>query len=338
MFRGSRVGNLRVLVTGGAGFVGSHLCERLVADGNRVICIDNLATGSLGNIAQLMSGASFEFREHDVIEPIDIDVARIYNLACAASPERYQADPLQTFKTCVFGVLNSVELARNRKAKLLHTSTSEVYGEPHEHPQKESYWGHVNPIGVRSCYDEGKRAAETVIFDSLRLGGLSACVCRIFNTYGPKMGPFDGRVVSNFIRQTLTGGPLTIHGDGSQTRSFCYIDDLVEGICRLMDAPDTLTGPVNLGNPCEITVLELAETIRDLIGTSVEIELLPMPQDDPTRRCPDISMAKQVLDWQPAVPLTAGLSRTIDYFDNLIAAGGLEDYMPQSGAKEHAVR
>ena len=322
--------SLRVLVTGGAGFVGSHLCERLIADGKHLICVDNLKTGSLRNIAGLTNGAAFEFRWHDVIEPIEIEVDQIYNLACAASPERYQVDPLHTFKTCVMGVLNMVELARNCDAKLLHTSTSEIYGEPLQHPQKECYYGHVNPIGVRSCYDEGKRAAETVIFDSLRLGGLSASVCRVFNTYGPRMDPFDGRVVSNFIRQALTSEPLTVYGDGSQTRSFCYIDDLVEGICRLMNVADEVTTPINLGNPNELTVLELAEMVCDLIGSSVNIEFKPLPQDDPTRRRPDVSKAKRDLGWEPAVNLRDGLKRTVDYFDDLIAAGGLDECRPEA--------
>jgi UDP-glucuronate decarboxylase len=322
----------RVIVTGGAGFVGSHLCDRLAAENYSIICIDNLQTGSYRNITDLALRSDFEFHTHDVITPFEVEADQYYNLACAASPQRYQADPLHTFKTCVIGVMNGLDLARRHKARFLHASTSEIYGDPLQHPQTESYWGHVNPIGVRACYDEGKRAAETVIFDALRFGGAEARVCRIFNTYGPRMDPYDGRVVSNFIRQALMGEVLTVFGDGSQTRSFCYVDDLVEGLYRLMNAPHDVDGPVNLGNPGEFTVLELAETVSDLIGSHIDIEFLPLPQDDPKCRRPDVSKARRELDWEPRVDLKEGLRRTIDYLDDLLSAEGLRDRHSQDAA------
>ncbi|MFP9136011.1 UDP-glucuronic acid decarboxylase family protein [Devosia sp. XGJD_8] len=308
----------RILVTGGAGFLGSHLCTRLLADGNHVICLDNFYTGSPDNIRSLVRTPAFEVIDHDVTSPIDLQVDEIYNLACPASPIHYQRAPLQTLKTCFMGAMNMLELAQATGAKILQASTSEVYGDPHVHPQPETYWGHVNPIGVRSCYDEGKRAAETLFFDYHRQFGVRIKVARIFNTYGPNMRPDDGRVVSNFIVQALRGEGLTIYGDGTQTRSFCYVDDLIEGFIRLMASDDTVTGPINLGTPAEFTMRELAELTTSLIGSTGGILHLPLPADDPTQRKPDISRAREVLGWQPTVALEAGLARTIEYFRGVV--------------------
>ncbi len=309
----------RVLVTGGAGFIGSHLCERLVESGADVLAVDNYFTGSKANIAPLMGRPTFEAMRHDVTFPLYVEVDEIYNLACPASPIHYQRDPVQTTKTSVHGAINMLGLAKRVKARILQASTSEVYGDPAVHPQTEGYWGNVNPIGPRACYDEGKRCAETLFFDYHRQHRLSIRVARIFNTYGPRMHPKDGRVVSNFIVQALAGEPITIHGDGGQTRAFCYVDDLVEGLVRLMAAPDELTGPVNLGNPGEFTIRELAEKVLSLTGSKSKIERLPLPPDDPMQRCPDISLAARALDWRPTIPLDEGLARTIDYFRALMA-------------------
>jgi UDP-glucuronate decarboxylase len=305
-------------VTGGAGFIGSHLCERLVESGADVLAVDNYFTGSKANIAPLMGRPTFEVMRHDVTFPLYVEVDEIYNLACPASPIHYQLDPVQTTKTSVHGAINMLGLAKRVKARILQASTSEVYGDPAIHPQTEGYWGNVNPIGPRACYDEGKRCAETLFFDYHRQHRLSIRVARIFNTYGPRMHPKDGRVVSNFIVQALTGEPITIHGDGGQTRAFCYVDDLVEGLIRLMAAPGELTGPVNLGNPGEVTIRELAEKVLSLTGSKSKIERLPLPPDDPMQRCPDISLAAQALDWRPTIPLDDGLARTIDYFRALM--------------------
>lgn len=311
----------RILVTGGAGFIGSHLCERLLDEGNDVLCIDNFYTGSKENVRGLLSNPYFELVRHDINFPLFVEVDEIYNLACPASPIHYQRDPVQTIKTSVVGAVNLLGLARRTGAKILQASTSEVYGDPEVHPQRESYWGNVNPIGPRACYDEGKRAAETLFFDYHRQRGVRIKVARIFNTYGPRMLPNDGRVVSNFIVQALQGQPVTIYGDGSQTRSFCYVDDLVEGLVRLMATDDSFTGPVNLGNPSEIAVSDLAEAVRLETGTAVEIEHMPLPFDDPRRRKPDISLATQVLGWQPKVDLRAGLKKTVAYFEDKLALG-----------------
>ncbi|MCG8593822.1 MAG: SDR family oxidoreductase [Kiloniellales bacterium] len=315
----------RVLVTGGAGFLGSHLCERLIEDGHDVLCVDNYftgrkdnLTGRTGNLGRLIDNHKLELMRHDVTFPLYVEVDEIYNLACPASPVHYQFDPVQTTKTSVHGAINMLGLAKRVKAKILQASTSEVYGSPLQHPQKESYWGNVNPLGPRSCYDEGKRCAETLFFDYHRQHKLRIRVVRIFNTYGPRMLPNDGRVVSNFIIQALRGKPITVHGDGSQTRSFCYVDDLIDGLVRLMEAPDEITGPINLGNPCECTILELADKIVAKTGSRSEIVLRPLPQDDPTRRCPDISLAQASLGWQPAIGLDEGLDRTIAYFDEIL--------------------
>ncbi|QFY90651.1 SDR family oxidoreductase [Magnetovirga frankeli] len=308
----------RILVTGGAGFLGSHLCERLLADGHDVICVDNFFTGTKDNIAHLLSNPYFELMRHDVTFPLYVEVDEIYNLACPASPIHYQQDPVQTTKTSVHGAINMLGLAKRVKAKIFQASTSEVYGDPVEHPQPESYWGNVNPIGPRSCYDEGKRCAETLFFDYRRQHGLRIKVARIFNTYGPRMHPNDGRVVSNFIVQALRGEPLTLYGDGTQSRSFCYVDDLIEGFVRLMNSPDKLAGPMNLGNPGEFTMIELAETIRDLTGSSSALVHKPLPTDDPRQRQPDISLARSALDWEPKVPLREGLKPTIAYFEQLL--------------------
>ena len=305
----------RILVTGGAGFLGSHLCEKLLAAGNEVLCVDNYFTGSKDNIQHLMDNPKFEVIRHDINFPLYLEVEEIYNLACPASPIHYQFDPVQTIKTCVVGSVNMLGLARRVKAKIFQASTSEVYGDPKEHPQKESYRGYVNPIGPRACYDEGKRSAETLFFDYHRQHGTQIKVVRIFNTYGPRMHPDDGRVVSNFIVQALRGQPLTVYGEGEQTRSFCYVDDLVDGFVRFMDSDAAFVGPMNLGNPHEVTVKELAERILKMTGSKSKIDYLPLPQDDPTRRCPDISLAKEKLGWQPQVPLEVGLQKTIDYFD-----------------------
>ncbi len=308
----------RILVTGGAGFLGSHLCERLLAEGHDVICVDNFFTGTKDNIAHLLANPYFELMRHDVTFPLYVEVDEIYNLACPASPIHYQYDPVQTTKTSVHGAINMLGLAKRVKAKIFQASTSEVYGDPAIHPQPEHYWGHVNPIGPRSCYDEGKRCAETLFFDYRRQGGLIIKVARIFNTYGPRMHPNDGRVVSNFIVQALRNQPITLYGDGTQTRSFCYVDDLIEGFVRLMTSPDDFTGPVNLGNPGEFTMLELAETIRDLTGSRSPLIQEPLPQDDPRQRQPDITLARQHLGWEPKIPLREGLMPTLAYFEALL--------------------
>jgi UDP-glucuronate decarboxylase len=308
----------RVLVTGGAGFLGSHLCERLLAQGAHVTCLDNLFTGGKRNIAHLMSNPLFEFVQHEVTTPIFMQADAIYNLACPASPVHYQFDPVHTTKTSVLGAINVLGLAKRIKAKVLQASTSEVYGDPQVHPQPEDYWGHVNPIGPRSCYDEGKRCAETLFFDYHRQHKLQIKVARIFNTYGPRMHPNDGRVVSNFIVQALRGDPITIYGKGDQTRSFCYVDDLIDGFLRLMETPDDFTGPVNLGNPVEFTIKELATKVLELTGSRSELVFAPLPADDPRQRQPDISLARRALQWQPTVDLERGLTATIDYFDKLL--------------------
>jgi UDP-glucuronate decarboxylase len=310
-----------VLVTGGAGFLGSLLCERLLASGSKVVCLDNLYTGSRTNIAHLLEKNDFRFVNHDICLPFVMNegLDAIYNLACPASPPHYQADPIRTMKISIFGALNMLELARATSAKLLQASTSEVYGDPTVHPQPESYLGNVNSIGIRACYDEGKRAAETLIYDYHRQHGLKVRVARIFNTYGPGMIPNDGRVVSNFITQALRGDKLTVHGDGSQTRSFCYRDDLIEGIMRLMNAPDAVSQPVNLGNPQEFTVLELAEIVLEMTSSKSRLSFLPLPQDDPMQRCPDISRARTLLKWEPSTTLRTGLGSTIDYFQKRLS-------------------
>lgn len=308
----------RVLVTGGAGFLGSHLCERLLARDHDVLCVDNYFTGRKRNIAHLMDSRLFEVVRHDVTFPLYVEVDEIYNLACPASPIHYQFDPVQTTKTSVHGAINMLGLAKRVKAKILQASTSEVYGDPAVHPQPEDYRGRVNPIGSRACYDEGKRCAETLFFDYYRQHQLNIRVARIFNTYGPRMHPNDGRVVSNFIVQALMGEPITIYGDGSQTRSFCYVDDMVDGLMRLMDAANDVTGPVNLGNPTEISVGELAETVIALTGSKSKIRFEQLPEDDPTRRQPDITLARELLEWSPTIPLKEGLEKTIDYFEGLL--------------------
>ena len=304
----------RVLVTGGAGFLGSHVCDRLVADGCDVLCADNFFSGTKDNIAHLIGNPRFELLRHDVTFPLYVEVDEIYNLACPASPIHYQYDPVQTTKTSVHGAINMLGLAKRTKAKILQASTSEVYGDPIVHPQTEDYWGHVNPIGLRSCYDEGKRCAETLFFDYRRQHKLRIKVARIFNTYGPRMHPNDGRVVSNFIEQALKGAPITVYGDGKQTRSFCYVDDLIDALVRLMATSDDFTGPVNLGNPEEFTILELARKVIANTGSKSEIVFEPLPSDDPVQRQPDISLAKQMLQWEPVVALNEGLRRTISYF------------------------
>ena len=306
-----------ILVTGGGGFIGSHLCEYLLDLGNDVICLDNFFTGSKNNIRHLLSNPSFELIRHDVTIPIELEIDAIYNLACPASPIHYQHDPVQTIRTNILGAMNMLDLARRLRIPILQSSTSEVYGDPREHPQRESYWGNVNPIGVRSCYDEGKRCAETLFFDYHRQYGFPIKVVRIFNTYGPRMLPNDGRVVSNFIVQALKGDDLTIYGDGSQTRSFCCVSDLVAGLVAMMHTPNRVTGPVNLGNPGEFTVRELAESIIRLTGSKSKIVYKPLPQDDPARRKPDITLARELLGWAPSVALEDGLRQTIDYFRNL---------------------
>lgn len=305
----------RILVTGGAGFIGSHLCERLVAAGNDVLCVDNFFTGTHDNVAHLSDSRNFEILRHDVTEPLRVEVDRIFNLACPASPIHYQFNPAQTVKTSVHGAINMLGLAKRTKARILQASTSEVYGDPSIHPQTEDYWGNVNPIGPRACYDEGKRCAETLFFDYHRQHRVEIKVIRIFNTYGPRMHPNDGRVVSNFIMQALRGEEITIYGDGSQTRSFCYVDDLVEGMIRMMDSPAECTGPINVGNPVEFTMLELAEMVLRLTASRSKLVLRPLPQDDPRQRQPDISRARQALGWQPTVDLRSGLERTIAYFE-----------------------
>ena len=307
----------RILVTGGAGFLGSHLCDRLIADGNDVLCLDNLFTGSKDNIRHLLSHPYFEFIRHNVTEPIRLEVDQIYNLACPASPVHYQYNPIETAKTSVMGALNMLGLAKRTKARILQASTSEVYGDPQVHPQPESYWGSVNPIGKRSCYDEGKRLAETLFFDYHRQTGVDIRVIRIFNTYGPRMNPSDGRVVSNFIVQALRGEDITVYGDGTQTRSFCYVDDLIDGMVRMMETED-FTGPVNIGNPGEFTMLELAEKVIRLTGSTSRIIHEPLPSDDPAQRQPVIDLAKDKLGWQPTVNLDDGLERTIAYFREIL--------------------
>ena len=308
----------RVLVTGGAGFIGSHLCERLLKEGCEVLCLDNLFIGEFKNIQHLVGRSGFEFIRHDIIQPILLEVDEVYNLACPASPVHYQFNPVKTVKTSVMGAINMLGLAKRVKARILQASTSEVYGDPQVHPQTEEYWGHVNPIGIRSCYDEGKRCAETLFFDYHRQHHLPIKVARIFNTYGPRMHPEDGRVVSNFIVQALRGRPLSLYGEGGQTRSFCFVDDMVEGLLRLMASPEEFTGPVNLGNPVETSVRELAERIRKLTGSTSPLEFLPLPPDDPGQRKPDISLARRELSWEPKVGLDEGLERTISYFRALL--------------------
>jgi len=311
----------RILVTGGAGFLGSHLCERLLQAGHDVICVDNCYTGTKENIRALLGNPSFEFVRHDVTFPLYVEVDEIYNLACPASPIHYQFDPVQTTKTSVHGAINMLGLAKRVKAKILQASTSEVYGDPTMHPQREEYWGNVNPIGTRSCYDEGKRCAETLFFDYFRQHRLRIKVARIFNTYGPRMHPNDGRVVSNFIVQALSGHPITVFGDGSQPRSFCYVDDTVEGLMLLMNSGDEFTGPVNLGNPGEFTMLELAQKVVELTGSKSKIIYKTLPQDDPRQRQPDITLAKRKLGWEPKVKLDDGLARAIAYFDSFLKSG-----------------
>ena len=311
---------MRILITGGAGFLGSHLCERLLREGHEVICLDNFFTGRKRNIAHLLANPLFEQVRHDVTEPFKFEVDQIYNLACPASPPHYQHNPIKTIKTSVLGAIHCLGLAKRVRARVFQASTSEVYGDPEVHPQPESYWGSVNPIGIRSCYDEGKRCAETLFFDYHRQNKVDIRVARIFNTYGPRMLPDDGRVVSNFIVQALQGRDLTIYGDGTQTRSFCYVDDLIEGFIRLMNHPD-LTGPVNLGNPGEFTMLELAERVLQKVGGPSKISYLPLPGDDPKQRQPDITLAQTQLDWQPRIPLDDGLDSTITYFRKLLASG-----------------
>ena len=314
--------NKRVLVTGGAGFLGSHLCKRLLGDGAEVICLDNFYTGQKRNIMHMMNDPMFTILEHDITVPINLQVDEIYNLACPASPPHYQYDPIHTMKTSVMGIIHMLGLTKRVNGKIMHASTSEVYGDPEIHPQSESYWGHVNPNGYRACYDEGKRSAETICFDYKRMHDLQVKIVRIFNTYGPNMHPEDGRVVSNFIVQALKNEPITIYGDGLQTRSFCYADDLIEGFVRMM-SKDNFCGPVNLGNPGEFTVRELAEMILDITGSKSQLIEKPLPSDDPKHRKPDITLAKQELDWVPVVPLEEGLKRTIKYFDELLGADSI---------------
>jgi UDP-glucuronate decarboxylase len=333
----------RALVTGGAGFVGSHLCERLLALGHEVLCVDNFATGTRQNVAHLQSNRRFELRQHDVCSPLDAEVDEIYNLASPASPVHYQHDAVQTTKTNVLGVLNVLTLAKRLDATILQASTSEVYGDPQVHPQTESYWGHVNPIGPRACYDEGKRCAETLCFDFHRQHAVKIKVARIFNTYGPRMHPQDGRVVSNFIVQALEGRPITIYGDGSQSRSFCYVSDLVDGLIKLMATPAQITGPVNLGNPAEFTISELATLVLFKTGSRAGVTYLPLPQDDPRQRRPDITRAKELLGWSPTIELDEGLSRTIPFFGGAVTqpeskeirlASGGESRMAACGREE----
>ena len=324
----------RVLVTGGAGFIGSHLTRRLLDEGHDVLVVDNFYSSTRRNLLKVMEHPNFELMRHDVTFPLYVEVDEIYHLACPASPIFYQRDPVQTTKTCVHGSINMLGLAKRTGAKILLASTSEVYGDPEVHPQEESYWGNVNPIGIRSCYDEGKRCAETLFFDYHRQHGLEIKVARIFNTYGPRMHPSDGRVVSNFIVQALNGDPITIYGDGSQTRSFCYVDDLIDGFIRFMASPASVTGPINLGNPGEFTIKDLAEIVIDMTGSSSELIYLPLPQNDPRQRQPDITLAKSCLQWQPSVALREGLSRTIEHFDTLLSADHVVETMenPALGA------
>lgn len=314
----------KIIVTGGAGFIGSHLCERLIAAGHEVICVDNFYTGRKANIAHLLDHPRFDVVRHDITEPLVLQADQVYNLACPASPGHYQADPIHTMKTSVLGAINLLGLARRTRARSLLASTSEVYGDPLVHPQPESYWGHVNPCGIRSCYDEGKRSAEALYFDYHRQHGIPVKVVRIFNTYGPRMRADDGRVVSNFVVQALKGQPLTIYGDGRQTRSFCYVDDLVDGLMKMMATPDEVVGPVNLGNPGEFTMLELAEAVKRLTNSRSRIVFEPLPQDDPKRRQPDITRARAVLGWQPLVQLEQGLLRTIAHFEAQLSRGTVQ--------------
>ncbi len=311
----------RVLVTGGAGFLGSHLCQRLIANGDDVLCVDNLYSGTKDNLHGLLSDPHFEFQRHDITFPLYVEVDAIYNLACPASPVHYQNDPVQTTKTCVHGAINMLGLAKRTRARILQASTSEVYGDPEVHPQAEDYWGHVNPIGPRACYDEAKRCAETLFFDYRRQLGIEIKVARIFNTYGPQMHMNDGRVVSNFIVQALRGEDITIYGDGEQTRSYCYVDDLIEGLVRMMASPADVAGPINLGNPGEITVIELAEQVIDVTGSSSKLVHRELPEDDPRRRSPDITRARETLDWEPTTPLREGLVKTVAYFETLLRDG-----------------
>lgn len=311
----------RILVTGGAGFIGSHLSKRLLAQGHEVLCVDNFFTGTRENVAQLLDNPRFELLRHDVTFPLYVEVDEIYNLACPASPIHYQFDPVQTTKVSVHGAINMLGLAKRTKSKILQASTSEVYGDPEEHPQREEYWGRVNPVGARSCYDEGKRCAETLFFDYRRQHDIPIKVARIFNTYGPRTHPLDGRVISTFVVQALKGQDITIFGDGSQTRSFCYVDDLVDGLIKLMATEHHVTGPVNLGNPEEVTIRELAEQIISLTGTRSQIEFRELPEDDPRRRCPDIALARSLLNWEPKVPLKEGLSKTIPWFHDIVDRG-----------------
>lgn len=313
----------RILVTGGAGFIGSHLCEKLLAEGHEVLCVDNFFTGAKDNIIHLLDNPYFEVIRHDICFPLYVEVDEIYNLACPASPVHYQKDPVQTTKVSVLGSINMLGLAKRLKIKILQASTSEVYGDPEVHPQPETYWGNVNPIGPRACYDEGKRCAETLFFDYHRQHGIKIKVVRIFNTYGPRMHPNDGRVVSNFIVQALKNEPITVYGDGTQTRSFCYVDDMVEGIIKMMNSPDDFTGPVNLGNPEEYRIIDLAKKIIDLTGSRSKIVFKPLPQDDPKRRCPDITLAREKLGWEPRTPVEEGLKKTIEYFEKLLKKGKL---------------
>ena len=311
----------RFLITGGAGFIGSHLCEQLLARGHDVLCVDNFYTGARANVRHLLADTRFELMRHDICFPLYVEVDQIYNLACPASPIHYQFDPVQTTKTSVHGAINMLGLAKRVKAKILQASTSEIYGDPAVHPQTEEYWGNVNPIGPRSCYDEGKRCAETLFFDYFRQHKLKIKVARIFNTYGPRMHPNDGRVISNFVMQALQSNDITIYGDGYQTRSFCYVDDLVDGLIRLMESPDDVSGPINLGNPSEFTIRELAEVIIDLTGSASKIEHRALPIDDPRQRKPDIRKALELLNWQPRLPLREGLVKTIAYFEDYLSAG-----------------
>lgn len=322
--------NQRILVTGGSGFLGSHLCERLLSQGAEVLCLDNFFTGSRPNIEHLLEHKRFELIRHDVTFPIYLEIDQIYNLACPASPIHYQHDPVQTTKTSVHGAINMLGLAKRVKAKILQASTSEVYGDPDVHPQTEEYWGHVNPIGPRSCYDEGKRCAETLFFDYWRQHKLRIKVARIFNTYGPRMHPNDGRVVSNFIVQALLGRDITIYGKGSQTRSFCYVDDLIDGLIRLMGSSDSIIGPINIGNPVEFSMLQLAKTILDITGSRSKIVHQPLPQDDPRQRKPDITKAKDLLGWMPTMALKEGLIKTIAYFEDMIRESGTINILGKS--------
>lgn len=312
----------RILVTGGAGFIGSFLCEKLLDAGAEVLCVDNFFTGRRNNVAHLVSNPRFELMRHDVTFPLFVEVDEIFNMACPASPVHYQYDPVQTTKTSVHGAINMLGLAKRVDAKILQASTSEVYGDPHVHPQTEDYWGNVNPLGPRACYDEGKRCAETLFFDYHRQHNLKIKIARIFNTYGPRMHPADGRVVSNFIMQALRGEDITIYGDGAQTRSFCYVEDLVRGLISLMETPDSVTGPINIGNPNEFTIKQLAETVIELTGAKSSLVNRPLPQDDPRQRKPDITLAKETLDWTPTIELREGLTSTIAYFDNMLKQAG----------------